>query len=188
MTFKNTFGIVVLFFGFQCFAARRHANHYSNDLDFWEATQKAVPNSAKAHLNYSVMLGARGRMEERKRANERALELEPKWAMANVYLGDTLCRMHRPQEAIVHYKKGFNLGPNDVSLLALGLQCLWDEKALTPDSNLMKEFSAEGAEHPGSWYDWMMRDLEENGEKNKGVDPKHRPRGYNEGPKDSKSD
>ncbi|MFO0666581.1 MAG: tetratricopeptide repeat protein [Polyangiaceae bacterium] len=175
---------IVCFLGFQAFAARRHANHYSDDLVFWESTQRAVPNSAKAHLNYSVMLGSRGRMEERKRANERAIELQPKWAMANVYLGDTLCRMHRPDEAIPHYKVGFNLGPNDVSLLALGLQCLWDEKVLRPDSNLMEELTAAAAEHNGSWYDWLIRDLAENGEKNNGVDPKHRPRGYNEGPKD----
>jgi tetratricopeptide (TPR) repeat protein len=176
--------VVAMFSMVQIIAARRHANDYFDDLRFWESTQYAVPNSAKAHLNYSVMLGARSRMEERRVANERALELEPKWAMANIYLGDTLCRMHRPTEAIPHYLAGFELDPNGVSLIALALQCLWDEKELTQDNELMGELDSKAAAHPGSWFEYLVRDLKENGEKNKGVEPKHRPRSYNEGPKD----
>ncbi len=172
------------FMGFQCYAARRHANDYRDDLTFWESTRRAVPNSSKAHLNYSVMLGARGRMEERLAANRRALELEPTWAMANIYLGDTLCRMHRAKEAIPHYEHGFDLGPNDVSLIALALQCLWDEKELAQTGELIDDLDTRATEHPGSWYEYLVRDIKENGEKNNGVDPKQRPRGYNEGPKD----
>ena len=118
------------FFVWQSVAARAHANDYTNDLVFWDATRKAVPRSAKAHLNYSVMKGARGDLEERRRANVVALELAPQWPMANVYLGDTLCRMHRAQEAWPHYNRGFELAPNDPNLISLGLQCLWDEKML----------------------------------------------------------
>lgn len=176
--------LIQLFAGMQFFAARRHANEYRDDLTFWEATRRAVPNSAKAHLNYSVMLGARAKYEERLVSNRRALELEPTWAMANVYLGDTLCRMHRAPEAIPHYLRGFELGPNDVSLIALALQCLWDENLLTQDNALAQELSTRANEHPGTWYAEVVNDLRENGEKNKGVAPKHRPRGYNEGPKD----
>jgi tetratricopeptide (TPR) repeat protein len=183
---------VVLFVGFQFFAARYHACDYSDDLAFWNATQKAVPNSSKAHLNYSVMLGARGKMEERLVANKRAIELQPKWAMANVYLGDTLCRMHRAPEAVEPYKVGFELSPNDVSLLALAMQCLWDEGLLQknvkdetfePSDTLLALIEA-GNKHSGSWYAWMVNDIRDNGQKNKGVDPKHRPRGYNEGPRE----
>jgi hypothetical protein len=176
--------LVGVFFAVQVFAARRHANDYFDDLAFWEATSRAVPRSSKAHLNYSVMLGARGRMEERLVANGKALELEPKWAMANVYLGDTLCRMHRASEAVPHYLKGFEYGPNDVSLIALALQCLWDEKELTQDNELMTTLESKSAEFPGSWYKYLVDDVKSNGETNNGVDPKHRPRGYNEGPKD----
>ena len=85
-------GLCVLYFAFQAVAARRHALDYTNDLTFWNATRKAVPRSAKAHLNYSVMLGARGDLAGRLASNEVALELAPQWPMANVYLGDTLCR------------------------------------------------------------------------------------------------
>lgn len=176
--------IVVAFFGFQCFAARRHANDYTDDLSFWDATRKAVPRSAKAHLNYSVMKGARNDLETRLASNKIALELAPQWPMASVYYADTLCRMHRAPEAIEHYKRGFSMGPNDLSLIALGLQCLWDEKMLVSGAPLRDELEALKDEHPGSWLDYLVRDILENGEKNNGVDPKQRPRGYNEGPKD----
>ena len=125
---------IIAFFGFQCVQAYRHAMDYRDDVAFWEATKNAVPNSAKAHLNYSVMLGARGKLEERREANEIALRLAPKWPMASVYLGDTLCRLHRPKEAMPHYLRGFDLAPNDMNLIALGVQCLWDEKMLQAEN------------------------------------------------------
>ncbi len=176
-------GAFVVFLGFQAFAARRHANDYTDDLAFWDATRHAVPRSAKAHLNYSVMQGARGNLEIRLASNRTALDLAPQWPMANVYLGDTLCRLHRPTEAWPHYAKGFELAPNDVNLVSLGVQCLWDEKALEADSPIRDELDALGDKHPGSWLEYIARDTLENGEEHNGVDPKYRPRGYNEGPK-----
>jgi hypothetical protein len=176
-------GTFALFFGFQCFAARRHALDYTNDLMFWDATRKAVPNSAKAHLNYSVMLGARGDLEGRLVSNEVALRLAPKWPMASVYEGDTLCRLHRPTEALPHYLRGFRLGPNDMSLIALGLQCLWDEKALEDDSPARGALQDAADEFPGSWLKYLVDDTLSNGDEYKGVNPKYRPRGYNEGPR-----
>jgi hypothetical protein len=173
----------VLFLGFQCYAARRHALDYATDLAFWDATRKAVPRSAKAHLNYSVMVGARGNLEKRLASNEVALELAPEWAMASVYLGDTLCRLHRPKEAVPHYVQGFSLGPSDMSLIALGLQCLWDEHELEEDSPVRGELQDVADKYPGSWLKYLVDDTFANGEEYKGVNPKYRPRGYNEGPK-----
>lgn len=181
--YRVTIGAFVLFLAFQCFAARRHANHYTDDLVFWEATRDSVPRSAKAHLNYSVMLGARGRLEERRVSNEVALQLAPKWPMASVYLGDTLCRLHRAPEAIPHYLRGFDLGPNDQNLIALGVGCLWDEKMLAADSPHRQALQALGDKHPGSWLKYIVDDTLANGDKYNGVNPKYRPRGYNEGPK-----
>jgi len=169
------------FFIWQSVAARAHANDYTDDLVFWDATRKAVPNSAKAHLNYSVMKGARGDLEERARANEVALKLAPNWPMANVYLGDTLCRLHRPAEAWPHYKRGFELAPGDPNLIALGLQCLWDEKYYQTVADELADIGAQSP--PNSWLDFLQRDMSEHGEEHNGVDPKYRPRGYNEGPK-----
>ncbi len=194
-------GIVLAFVLFQSVAARLHANDYTTDLTFWDATRKAVPRSAKAHLNYSVMKGARGDLEERRRANQVALDLAPEWPMASVYLGDTLCRMHRVQEAWPHYLKGFELASNDVNLVSLALQCLWDEKFLGPgpkppeavkgdappnpaESQVRVELRTLAAKHPGSWLEWLVTDILANGETHNGVDPKYRPRGYNEGPKE----
>jgi hypothetical protein len=174
---------VAMFTGFQCFAARRHAFDYTNDLTFWDATRKAVPRSAKAHLNYSVMLGARGDLPGRLESNAVALELAPKWPMASVYMGDTLCRMHRAPEAVPHYLRGFAIGSNEMSLIALGLQCLWDEKQLADGSGVRDQLQDLADEYPGSWLKYLVDDTLANGAENKGVSPKYRPRGYNEGPK-----
>ena len=174
---------VAMFAGFQCFAARRHAFDYTNDLTFWDATRKAVPRSAKAHLNYSVMLGARGDLRGRLTSNTVALDLAPKWPMASVYMGDTLCRMHRAPEAVPHYLRGFAIGSNEMSLVALGLQCLWDEKQLADGSAVRGQLQDLADEYPGSWLKYLVDDTLANGQENKGVSPKYRPRGYNEGPK-----
>ena len=90
------------------------------------------------------MLGARGDLEGRLAANEAALRLAPQWPMANVYQGDTLCRLHRAGEALPHYLRGFRLGPNDLNLIALGIQCLWDEQQLDDDSPVRDELEDAG--------------------------------------------
>ena len=177
-------GGTIAFFLFQGVAARRHANDYNDDLSFWDATRKAVPRSAKAHLNYSVMKGARGDLDARLASNATALELAPQWPMASVYYADTLCRLHRAEEAWPHYKKGFDLAPNDVNLIALGVQCLWDEKMLLEGMPIRKDLEALKDKHPGSWLDYVAKDVIEHGDEHNGVDPKYRPRGYNEGPKE----
>jgi hypothetical protein len=105
--------------------------------------------------------------------------------MAHVYTGDTLCRMHKPDEAWPYYAKGFDLGPNELSLIALALQCLWDEKHLAKHEDELRQLALD---HPGSWIAYLAIDTLENGEKNKGVDPKYRPRGYNEGPRDKEEE
>jgi hypothetical protein len=173
--------LIAAFFGFQGVQAYRHAMDYRNDLVFWESTRNAVPLSAKAHLNYSVMAGARGDMETRLRESRIAIQLAPKWAMAHVYTGDTLCRMHRPDEAWPYYKQGFDVGPNEMSLIALGLQCLYDEKKLYTYEDDLRELAQK---HRDSWIAYLANDTLSNSETHKGVDPKYRPRGYNEGPKE----
>jgi hypothetical protein len=172
--------VVAAFLGFQAIRARVHALNYSSDLRFWAATARAAPRSAKAHLNHGVMLGARGRLPERLEASRRALELAPHWPMAHVYHADTLCRLHRPDEAWPHYAKGFSLAPNDRNLIALGVQCLWDEKAIKGRRTELLELADQ---HSGSWVSYLIRDILKNGKRHGGVDPKHRPRGYDEGPR-----
>ena len=173
--------VFALFFGFQCVQAYRHAADYRNDLVFWEATKDAVPNSAKAHLNYSVMKGARGDLETRLVESKEAMRLAPDWPMAHIYTGDTLCRLHRAPEAWPYYKRGFAIGPNEQSLISLALQCLYDEKELYAHEQELRDLA--GA-HPGSWIAYLAIDTLDNSEKHHGVDPKYRPRGYNEGPKE----
>jgi hypothetical protein len=181
--------LVGAFFGVQAFQARAHALDYVDDLSFWDATRRAVPESAKAQLNYSVMLGARGKLEERLHYNRIAKQLAPQWAMAHVYYGDTLCRLaaqknaQKPVDAntaISHYYEGFELAPNDPNLIALALQCMWEQ-------GLVRDRKAELAElasrHPGTWLSFLVTDILDNGEKHGGVQKKYRPRSYDEGPK-----
>jgi hypothetical protein len=172
---------VVLFLGFQAVRARLHALDYMDDLAFWRATSRSVPMSAKAHLNYGVMLGARGMLEERLVENRRAMEIAPLWPMAHIYYADTLCRLRRPEEGWPSYRRGMKLAPNDRNLIALALQCLWDQGALRGKAR-EDELNAFVEEHPGTWLAYLARDIVLNGQTNNGVDKKYRPRGYDEGP------
>lgn len=172
----GTFGWLAL----QGIQARSHALDYTDDLSFWRATARATPNSAKARLNHGVMLGARQRLNERLVEGAAAIRLAPEWPMASVYQGDTLCRLNRLAEAWPHYRRGFELGPNEPNLISLGLQCLWDHQQIEPHR---AELLALADKHPGSWLSYLGNDILENGETYKGVQPKYRPRGYNEGPK-----
>jgi hypothetical protein len=174
-------GALVAWFAFQAFSARWHALDYTDDLVFWRATMHSVPKSAKAQLNYSVMVGARGDLQERLTANKRALGLAPRWAMAHVYLGDTLCRLHRSAEGWPSYVRGFELAPNDSNLIALGLQCLWDEKSIEPHRDELIDMVSK---HPGSWLAFLASDIVYNGKEHDGVQKQYRPRSYDGGPKE----
>ena len=127
------------------------------------------------------MKGARRDLQTRLVESKKALELAPKWPMAHVYTGDTLCRMNRAAEAWPHYKDGFEKGPNELSLIALALQCLYDEKELMNHEDELRNLARD---NEGTWIAYLAIDTLNNHEKNKGVDPKYRPRGYNEGPKE----
>jgi hypothetical protein len=166
---------------FQATQARLHACDYADDLAFWQAAARAVPRSAKAHLNYAVMLGTRNRMTERLREGAIAQQLAPDWPMAHVYQGDTLCRLKRYDEAFPHYARGFKVGPNEPNLIALGLQCLWDGKQIKKHEDELLKLAAESSDR--SWLNFLVVDIVNDGEKYNGVQPKYRPRGYNEGPK-----
>lgn len=170
------------FFGFQATRAYLHAMDYRDDVTFWFATKEVVTRSAKAHLNYSVMVGARGDLETRLAESRRARELAPKWPMAHVYTGDTLCRMGRAEEAFPHYAKGFELGPNEKSLISLALQCMYDKKILLAHETELREIAAKP--QGNTWIAYLVTDTLANHEKHKGVDPQYRPRGYNEGTKE----
>ena len=155
----------VAFVAMQAGLARKHANDFRDDLAFWRAAAEAVPNSAKAHLNYSVMLGARAgelwkytpqqAQEARLVENIRATELAPKWDMAFIYVGDTLCQLSRFDEAWDWYKKGFRIGPANTGLIALALQCLSDH-----DQLLSREADARALANEesmrGSWYAYLI--------------------------------
>lgn len=173
--------LVLLFLGFQATRARIHALDYSDDLVFWRATSRAVPRSAKAHLNYGVMLGARNHLDQRLVENRAALDIAPSWPMAHVYYADTLCRLGKPAEAWPHYGAGFRLAPNDRNLIALGLQCLYDRGSIDVHRLQLLDMAQD---HPGTWLAYLARDIVTNGRKNGGVEKRYRPRGYDEGPGD----
>lgn len=182
---RRAWMVPAAFLAFQAGRAYWHATDYRDDLTFWKATKDAVPNSSKAHLNYSVMAGARGLMEVRLQESHIARTLAPDWAMAHIYTGDTLCRMGRPDEAWPHYARGFELGPNDKSLISLALQCLWDYKKLTEHEAKLRELSAA---NPGSWLAHLVNDTLLNGDKQGGVQREHKPRSYNQSAKEGEGE
>jgi hypothetical protein len=153
--------------GFQGLQARRHANDFRDDLTFWKSAAEAVPNSAKAHLNYSVMLGARApeiwqwstvkAQEARLVENLRAAELAPKWDMATIYVGDTLCQLNRMDEAWTWYAKGFRLAPQNSGLIALALQCMSDKGALLGKADEALALADE-PQMVGSWVRFLVHD------------------------------
>lgn len=170
---------VVFFFAFQSVRSRMHAFDYTDDLVFWRSTARAVPASAKAHLNYGVMLGARGKLQDRLVENRLAMDIAPLWPMAHIYYADTLCRLNRAEEAWPFYRQGLILAPNDRNLIALALQCLWDHGSIL---NRDRELLGLADRQSGSWLAWLARDIVMNGARNGGVEKKYRPRGYDEGP------
>jgi tetratricopeptide (TPR) repeat protein len=172
--------LVLAFFAVQIVASRKHALDYTDDLAFWKATREAAPESAKAHLNYSVMVGARGKLDERLAANRRAMEIAPEWPMAQIYYGDTLCRLKRIDEAWPYYRRGFLLAPNDPNLIALALQCLWDQNGVESRKAELIQLSQR---FPGSWLSFLANDIVYYGKDHGGVQKKYRPRSYDEGPK-----
>jgi hypothetical protein len=167
------------FLGFQGTRSRMHASHFKDDLAFWRAAASAVPNSAKAHLNYSVMLGARSAelwgwtavqaQEARLIENVRAAELAPQWDMAFIYVGDTLCQLNRMDEAWGWYVKGFRIGPQNSGLIALALQCLSDHNALLSHETEAEALVSE-KEMAGSWLAYLVRDTLDRERKCRGVD------------------
>ncbi|MBN1607296.1 MAG: tetratricopeptide repeat protein [Polyangiaceae bacterium] len=172
--------VVIGFFAVQALGARVHALAYTNDLIFWRMTRWASPRSAKAQLNYAVMLGTRGRGEERLRVGRKALEIAPSWPMAHVYHADALCRLGRAAQAWPHYQRGLTMAPNDRNLVALSLQCLWDKKQIEARQAELIDLSLN---YPGTWLSRIIDDVLEHGKEHGGVRAEDRPRSYNEGPR-----
>lgn len=177
-------GVFAAFLLFQAGRSYAHTMDYRDDLAFWDSARTFSSRSAKAHMNYSVMIGARGDLEGRLVSSNVAIELAPKWPMAHIYTGDTLCRLNRPAEAWQHYRRGFEIGPGELNLIALALQCLYDKGTLLSHE---AELRALAAAHPGSWLSYLAIDTLDNHEEHSGVDPQYRPRGYNQRAKEKET-
>ncbi len=162
--------------------AYRHAMDYRSDVDFWHATKDAVPRSAKAHLNYSVMKGARGDLDTRLDESRIAMELAPKWAMAHVYTGDTLCRMHNAARGVGVLPRRLRPRPQRSEPDRAGAPVPLRREGAHPHEDELRAHRRRSTRGRGSRT--SATDTLANYEKNKGVDPKYRPRGYNEGPKE----
>jgi hypothetical protein len=158
-------------------AARLHALHYMDDVSFWRAASEGEPASAKAHLNLGVMLGARGDHAARLVHTKRAVELAPRWAMGQIYLADTYCRMQQMGPAMDIYLHGLSMKPNSKALTALSLQCIWDKGAFESNKHRLMDLAAQ---HPDSWLDYLVYRLRTDGKENGGIPAEYRPRKYNE--------
>lgn len=168
--------LVTAFVSAQAVRARVSALRYQDDVAFWRATSLAQPSSAKSHLNYGLMLGARGKEAARLHETRRAVELAPEWPMGRLYLADAHCRRKELAQAAPHYFWALARIPQSQALTALALQCIHDQGAY---SKMRPELRRLAALHPGSWLDYLIYELEENGDANDGLPQKYRPRGYN---------
>lgn len=171
--------VQALLLAYLCFhglSARLHALNYNSDIAFWRATSRGNPASAKSHLNLGVMVGARGDERARLRHSLEAVRLAPEWPMGQVYLGDVYCRLGDIESAWPHYAKGFSDSPNSRTLIALGLQCLWEKEGFKAHRSALLNLAAA---HPDTWLDYLVTELVVHGHKHGGVPKKYRPRKYN---------
>ena len=58
-----------------------------------------------------------------------------------------------------------------MSLIALGLQCLWDEQQLGDDSAVRGELQDAADRYPGSWLKYLVDDTLANGDRVQGRQP-----------------
>lgn len=164
------------YLGFHALVGRAHALDYRDDVSFWRATSDGDPASAKSHLNLGVMLGARGDEAGRLLLTRRAVRLAPEWPMGRVYLGDVHCRLGDLDAAWTHFREGFSQAPNSKALTALGLQCLWDRGGFSKNRASLLDLAAD---HPGTWLDYFVTELDARGTEHRGIPEEYRPRKYN---------
>jgi hypothetical protein len=157
--------------------ARAHALHYASDVVFWRATSSGAPASAKSYLNYGVMVGARGDLDERLKYTKASVQAAPDWAMGQIYLGDVYCRRREPERAFPHYFRGLALVARKKDLTALALQCMWERGIFDAHRQEIQDLAAA---HPKSWLDYFVRELSQQRKGAEGIPRKYRPRRYNE--------
>lgn len=171
--------VLVTYSGVIASSASVHATSYRDDLSFWSAASRAKKPSAKSHLNLGIMLGARGDLDARLLWNQRALQLAPDWAMANVYLGDVWCRKGDLEKARSPYLSGLRRAVNSKELTALALQCIWESGAYPAYRSALGALVTDGT---NTWLSYFLYELDENGERNGGLPLRYRPLGYNRAP------
>jgi len=124
--------VLVVFVGFQA-VARAPTPTTTPTIWFLGPPRATRSAAAEAHLNvHPSCQGARAHLEERRPPTPWHSTWHPEWPMANVYLGDTLVRMHRPDEGWPYYNANSSLPPTIKYLVALPCQCLWGRKK-TPE-------------------------------------------------------
>lgn len=168
---------LLVFFGFQAASARYYATDYASDLVFWRRTSGRSPASAKAHLNYGVMVGARGDNRARLAHTKRAVRLAPSWPMGRVYLADSHCRLGEKKRAMQEYLPALELAAGSKALTALSLQCIWDMGAFPEHRHALMDAAYR---HPDTWLDYFVHELSTDGARHQGISPQYRPRRYNE--------
>lgn len=175
-TRPRALSLVVFFFFLQAHAARSHALIFSDDVTFWRATSRGAPASAKAHLNYGVMAGARGDLDARLSSTELAVRLAPDWPMGRIYLADAWCRKGDLTRARPHYLEGLSHATSSQALTALALQCIWEAGAF---ESYRGDLQALARQAPDSWLDYLLYRLDTDGDVHQGLPPEYRARGYN---------
>jgi tetratricopeptide (TPR) repeat protein len=85
-------------------ATVRRNRDYRSHLALRQSVVLAAPDNPRGHYNIGTLLKAAGRVEEAMEAYERAIELDPGYAMAHYNLANALLSRGENDEAIAHYQ------------------------------------------------------------------------------------
>jgi tetratricopeptide (TPR) repeat protein len=89
---------------------------YVSDLALWADTAAKQPSHARAHMNYGVALGQRGRLPEAETEYRTAARLAPDDPLVVANLGTTLAEEGKLDEALPLLVRGVALRPADPDL------------------------------------------------------------------------
>jgi protein O-mannosyl-transferase len=93
----------------------RQSGIYADSETLWRTTVSQNANSWTAHHNLGNALVTKGRDDEAIAHFQKALEIQPDFAMAHNNLGNALLAKGQTDEAIAHFQKALEIQPDDAT-------------------------------------------------------------------------
>jgi protein O-mannosyl-transferase len=131
--------MIVLVVAASVHADRGRAAEWQTPVTLFEAAVRAVPGSARAHMELATAYGSAGRVDEATRHFARSLAILPDYTSAAYNQGNTFARAGRYDEAVAAYERALAIDPKFVRA--------WHNLALT--QRLRR--------NPAGWLEAMRR-------------------------------